>query len=111
MITAVDQDKGRPRGIGYTIVSGKSKSAVFGTYPRGAAAGAQARSCGLYRKASETCLHGQSLLGRGQMDTEERNRVKRPWCLGTLGTGMCAIFQDTVLSASGTLSLKCGDPY
>lgn len=25
MITAVDQDKGRPRGIGYTIVSGKSR--------------------------------------------------------------------------------------
>lgn len=24
MITAVDQDKGRPRGIGYTIVSGES---------------------------------------------------------------------------------------
>lgn len=26
VITAVDQDKGRPRGIGYTIVSGKPKS-------------------------------------------------------------------------------------
>lgn len=29
VITAVDQDKGRPRGIGYTIVSGKPKSALF----------------------------------------------------------------------------------
>ncbi|OXB63865.1 hypothetical protein ASZ78_004160 [Callipepla squamata] len=28
MITAIDQDKGRPRGIGYTIVSGKSWPAV-----------------------------------------------------------------------------------
>lgn len=28
VITAVDQDKGRPRGIGYTIVSGKPKSAL-----------------------------------------------------------------------------------
>lgn len=24
VITAIDQDKGRPRGIGYTIVSGKA---------------------------------------------------------------------------------------
>lgn len=29
VITAVDQDKGRPRGIGYTIVSGKPKPALF----------------------------------------------------------------------------------
>lgn len=27
IITAIDQDKGRPRGIGYTIVSGKAKAA------------------------------------------------------------------------------------
>lgn len=27
IITAIDQDKGRPRGIGYTIVSGKAEAA------------------------------------------------------------------------------------
>lgn len=32
VITAIDQDKGRPRGIGYTIVSGKA-SAVPGPHP------------------------------------------------------------------------------
>ena len=30
MITAIDQDKGRPRGIGYTIVSGKSRGDAVG---------------------------------------------------------------------------------
>ena len=28
IITAIDQDKGRPRGIGYTIVSGKAWGAL-----------------------------------------------------------------------------------
>lgn len=28
VITAIDQDKGRPRGIGYTIVSGKAQAAL-----------------------------------------------------------------------------------
>lgn len=27
IVTAIDQDKGRPRGIGYTIVSGKAWAA------------------------------------------------------------------------------------
>lgn len=31
MITAIDQDKGRPRGIGYTIVSGKSRGDAVGS--------------------------------------------------------------------------------
>lgn len=35
MITAIDQDKGRPRGIGYTIVSGKSRAGGCGGEPRG----------------------------------------------------------------------------
>lgn len=58
VITAVDQDKGRPRGIGYTIVSGKPKSAVFVTYPKGATAagGSGSRSCGLHGMAFQTCL-------------------------------------------------------
>lgn len=43
VITAVDQDKGRPRGIGYTIVSGKPMSALFDEHPERAAAGALAQ--------------------------------------------------------------------
>jgi len=31
MITAIDQDKGRPRGIGYTILSGKSWGHMVGS--------------------------------------------------------------------------------
>lgn len=34
MITAIDQDKGRPRGIGYTIVSGKSRRGCGGELSR-----------------------------------------------------------------------------
>lgn len=63
VITAVDQDKGRPRGIGYTIVSGKPKSALFDGYSkRAVASGSGSKSCGLLGMAFETCLQGQSLL-------------------------------------------------
>lgn len=40
MITAIDQDKGRPRGIGYTIVSGKLWGDVVGS-----SAGMEKLSC------------------------------------------------------------------
>lgn len=71
VITAVDQDKGRPRGIGYTIVSGKQKSTPFDEgYPKRATAG------GLCEMAFETCLQGQSLLRK------ETNGYKRE------GTGL-----------------------
>lgn len=72
MITAVDQDKGRPRGIGYTIVSGKPKSAAFVTYPKGATAarGSGSRSCG---------LHGLGISDPSLVTVlaKEGNRLKR----------------------------------
>lgn len=72
VITAVDQDKGRPRGIGYTIVSGKQKSTLFdGGYPKRAAGSSGSESRGLCEMAFETCLQGQSLLRK------ETNGYKR----------------------------------
>lgn len=66
VITAVDQDKGRPRGIGYTIVSGKPKSALFDGYPKRASAGGSgSESHVLLGMGFETCLQGQSLLRKG----------------------------------------------
>lgn len=66
VITAVDQDKGRPRGIGYTIVSGKPMSALFDEHPeRAPAGGSGSRGCGLLGMAFETCPQGQSLLRKG----------------------------------------------
>lgn len=58
VITAVDQDKGRPRGIGYTIVSGKPKSAVFVPHSERATAagGSNSKSRGLHGMAFQTRL-------------------------------------------------------
>lgn len=62
VITAVDQDKGRPRGIGYTIVSGKPKSAVFVPHPERATAdgGSGSKSRGVHGMAFQTCLSSYS---------------------------------------------------
>lgn len=46
VITAIDQDKGRPRGIGYTIVSGKG-SAPWPPMPTAGVSGSAGLSRGL----------------------------------------------------------------
>lgn len=78
VITAVDQDKGRPRGIGYTIVSGKPKSALFVPSPKRATAGASgSKSCGLHGVTFEPCLQLQPLLRKGT-NVKGRNGLKGP---------------------------------
>ncbi|XP_008562578.1 PREDICTED: protocadherin-8-like, partial [Galeopterus variegatus] len=77
IITAIDQDKGRPRGIGYTIVSGKVKAAsVFSSSTREEPlSGSQALRC-----QGEVCEHvGQCMTPASRGNPHQRTWKRDDW--------------------------------